>query len=95
MKCSYRLGYEGGGRKIAVEYNDTVIYPDKVRINLYYLDHYSFAKDFQMILLFISLMQEKRNLLSPLIRDGYKAGIPLQGHNNPTLLVLRRASNHS
>lgn len=33
-----------------VEYNDTVIYPDKVRINLYYLDHYSFVKDIQMIL---------------------------------------------
>lgn len=32
------------------EYNDTVIFPDKVRINLYYLNHYSFAKDFQMIL---------------------------------------------
>lgn len=37
-------------QEIAVEYNDTVIYPDKVRLNLYYLDHYSFAKDFQMIL---------------------------------------------
>lgn len=35
---------------IAIKYNDTVIYPDKVRINLYYLDHYSFCKDFQMIL---------------------------------------------
>lgn len=34
---------------IAVEYNDAVIYPDKVRINLYYLDHYSFIKDIQMI----------------------------------------------
>ena len=34
---------------IAEEYNDSVIYPDKVRLNLYYLDHYSFAKDFQMI----------------------------------------------
>lgn len=33
-----------------IEYNDTVIYPDKVRINLYYLDHYSFFKDIQMIL---------------------------------------------
>lgn len=32
-----------------IEYNDTVIYPDKVRINLYYLDHYSFVKDIQMI----------------------------------------------
>ena len=37
-------------QEIAEEYNDTVIYPDKVRINLYYLDHYSFVKDFQMIL---------------------------------------------
>ena len=36
-------------QEIAVEYNDTVIYPDKVRINLYYLDHYSFIKDIQMI----------------------------------------------
>ena len=33
-----------------IEYNDTVIYPDKVRINLYYLEHYSFIKDIQMIL---------------------------------------------
>lgn len=39
-----------GMQEIAVEYNDTVIYPDKVRLNLYYLDHYSFIKDFQMIL---------------------------------------------
>ena len=35
---------------IAEEYNDTVIYPDKVRINRYYLYHYSFVKDIQMIL---------------------------------------------
>ena len=34
---------------IAEEYNDKVIYPDKVRLNLYYLDHYSFIKDIQMI----------------------------------------------
>lgn len=32
-----------------VRYNDEVIFPDKVRLNLYYLDHYSFAKDLQMI----------------------------------------------
>lgn len=32
------------------EYNDTVIFPDKVRINLYYLNHYSFIKDIQMII---------------------------------------------
>ena len=31
------------------EYNDKVIYPDKVRINLYYLDHYSFLADIKMI----------------------------------------------
>ena len=36
-------------QEITVEYNDTVIYPDKVRLNLYYLDHYSFVKDIQMI----------------------------------------------
>ena len=35
---------------IAVEYNDNVIYPDKVRINRFYLHHYSFIKDIQMIL---------------------------------------------
>ena len=37
-------------QELAVWYNDHVIYPDKVRLNLYYLDHYSFVKDFQMIL---------------------------------------------
>lgn len=31
------------------EFNDKVIYPDKVRINLYYLDHYSFLADIKMI----------------------------------------------
>lgn len=31
------------------EYNDQVLFPDKVRLNKYYLDHYSFAKDLQMI----------------------------------------------
>ena len=36
-------------QEIAVEYNDAVIYPDKVRLNLYYLRHYSFVKDIQMI----------------------------------------------
>lgn len=31
------------------QYNDTVIYPDKVRINRFYAEHYSFIKDIQMI----------------------------------------------
>lgn len=34
---------------IAEEYNDNVIYPDKVRINKYYYEHYSFIKDIRMI----------------------------------------------
>ena len=37
-------------QEIAIEYNDNVIYPDKVRLNCYYYHHYSFIKDFQMIL---------------------------------------------
>lgn len=32
------------------KYNDEVIFPDKVRLNLYYLRHYSFVKDIQMII---------------------------------------------
>ncbi len=32
-----------------VDYNDKVIYPDKIRINRYYLRHYSFLKDIEMI----------------------------------------------
>lgn len=44
---------EGDARpmqEIAVEYNDKVIYPDKVRINCYYYRNYSFIKDIQIIL---------------------------------------------
>lgn len=37
-------------QEIATEYNDQVIYPDKVRLNCYYYRHYSFVKDIQMIL---------------------------------------------
>ena len=36
-------------QELAVWYNDHVIYPDKVRLNKYYLDHYLFVKDIQMI----------------------------------------------
>lgn len=31
------------------QYNDIVIYPDKVRINRYYAEHYSFINDIKMI----------------------------------------------
>lgn len=36
-------------QELAVWYNDSVIYPDKVRLNKYYYEHYSFVKDIQMI----------------------------------------------
>ena len=42
----------GDGRSpqdIAVEYNDEVIFPDKVRLNRYYLHHYSFWTDIRML----------------------------------------------
>ena len=47
-----KMKAEGDNRpiqEIAEEYNDTIIFPDKVRINRYYLHHYSFIKDIQMI----------------------------------------------
>ena len=36
-------------QELAEWYNDNVIYPDKVRLNKYYYEHYSFWKDIQMI----------------------------------------------
>lgn len=36
-------------QEIAIEYNDNVIYPEKVRLNCYYYRHYSFWKDIEMI----------------------------------------------
>lgn len=53
LECEAQKQGEGDARpmqEIAVEYNDTVIYPDKVRLNCYYYRHYSFIKDIQMIL---------------------------------------------
>ena len=35
--------------EVATWYNDNVIYPDKVRLNRYYYQNYSFIKDIQMI----------------------------------------------
>lgn len=37
-------------QEIATEYNDTIIYPDKVRLNCYYYRHYSFIKDIEIII---------------------------------------------
>ena len=50
---------------IAVEYNDTVIYPDKVRLNCYYYRHYSFVKDIQMI--FCTVLGKKMEYAGELI----------------------------
>jgi len=54
MIAAYIAENKGAGGMTDVElalwYNDNVIYPDKVRINRYYLHHYSFVKDIQMIL---------------------------------------------
>lgn len=36
-------------QEIAIEYNDKVIYPDKVRLNCYYYHYYSFWKDIEII----------------------------------------------
>lgn len=44
-----KSGDTRSSQEIAEEYNDAVIYPDKVRINRYYYEHYSFIKDIQMI----------------------------------------------
>lgn len=55
MIAEYVAKKQAGGdtrpmQEIATEYNDQVIYPDKVRLNCYYYRHYSFVKDIQMIL---------------------------------------------
>ena len=42
-------GETRSSQDIAKEYNDKVIYPDKVRLNCYYYRNYSFFKDIQMI----------------------------------------------
>lgn len=45
-----RVASEGiDGYTDPVLYNDEVIYPDKVRLNRYYLHHYSFWMDLKMI----------------------------------------------
>lgn len=59
---------EGDSRPIQIiaeEYNDKVIYPDKVRINLCYLHHYSFLKDVQIIL--CTVLGKKMNYANELI----------------------------
>ena len=42
-------GDEREAQEIAIEYNDNVLYKDKVRLNCYYYHHYSFIKDIQTV----------------------------------------------
>lgn len=59
---------EGDNRsmqEIAEKYNDKVIYPDKIRLNRYYYEHYSFIKDIQMI--FCTVLGKKMNYNNEII----------------------------
>lgn len=49
VAAQQKAGDDRPSQEIAIEYNDTVIYPDKVRLNCYYYRHYSFLKDLEMI----------------------------------------------
>lgn len=46
MPLNYR---KMSNQELAEWYNDNVIYPDKVRLNKYYYERYSFIKDIEMI----------------------------------------------
>ena len=45
----YYLLKKQSKQEIAEWYNDNVIYPDKVKLNKYYYEHYSFCKDIEII----------------------------------------------
>lgn len=49
VKEKQHSGDKRSAQEIAEEYNNQVIYPDKVRINRYYIEHYSFIRDIQII----------------------------------------------
>lgn len=49
IKCGLEIPKGLSDQKLAVWYNDNIIYPDKVRLNKYYYEHYSFIKDIEMI----------------------------------------------
>ena len=54
-----------GAIRSVQEYNDKVIYPDKVRLNCYYYRHYSFIKDIQMI--FCTVLGKKMKYVGEVI----------------------------
>ncbi|WP_277065223.1 sugar transferase [Prevotella aurantiaca] len=47
------------------QYNDEIIFPDKVKLNLYYLRNYSFIKDIQMII--CTVLGKKMNYAGEII----------------------------
>lgn len=49
VAISFDFFKEMSDEQLALWYNDNVIYPDKVRINVYYYHHYSFIRDIEMI----------------------------------------------
>jgi len=53
------------GESDPVTYNDRVLYPDKVRINLMYLQNYRFIDDIRYILMTIGLLEIPECLSSP------------------------------
>lgn len=48
-----------------IDYNDRVIYPDKVRLNLLYLRNWSFVTDLRYILMTARLIELSSELLAP------------------------------
>ena len=50
VRAALEKGDPRSEEEIALQFNDEVIYPDKVRINVDYYNHYSFLKDLSIIL---------------------------------------------
>ena len=65
VKKQQEKGDARSAQEIANEYNDTVIYPDKVRLNSYYYRHYSFIADLQM--LFCTVLGRKMHYAGEII----------------------------
>jgi lipopolysaccharide/colanic/teichoic acid biosynthesis glycosyltransferase len=49
IKNGFEIPQGLSDQELAVWYNDNIIYPDKVRLNKYYYEHYSFIKDIEII----------------------------------------------
>ena len=65
VSLKQKEGDKREAQEIAVEYNDRIIYPDKVRLNCYYYRNYSFVKDIQMI--FCTILGKHMNYANEII----------------------------